>query len=53
MNNQEEGLRVLIDFDTCDRILVENIKHTLEIDAKRGSLQESDMMLRRLFQVYA
>lgn len=52
MSNQEEGLRVLIDFETCDRILVENIKHTLEIDAKNKSFmvdsETHDAMLRVL-----
>ena len=52
MSNQEEGLKVLIDFDTCDRVLVENIKHTLEIDAKNKSFrvdpETHDAMLRVL-----
>jgi len=52
MSNLEEGLRVLIDFETCDRILVENIKHTLEIDAKNKSFsvdpETHDAMLRVL-----
>ncbi|MBS0186019.1 MAG: hypothetical protein JSS34_06750 [Proteobacteria bacterium] len=46
----EEALRK---WTTKELFHVLNLLKTLEIEAKRGSLQESDMMLRRLIQVYA
>jgi hypothetical protein len=55
MNIQDEGLNVLIDFETSDRILVENIKHTLNIDTKNKSFMidtETHAALLRVLEWY-